>query len=307
VLCPDLHDFDLDRWLAALQPRHRIAIRHTIAGADPTIDERPDDGLPCTLPEILEAYGNRYFKIKIGADLEPAAVALAKIATILDRDGAPYWVTLDANEAFAETAQVDDAIRTLLATPVLARFAQRILYLEQPVRRADWRSQPVHRLALPIIIDESDATLEDFPRAHTLGYKGVSIKSCKGVYKALLNAARCTRLADGAFISAEDLNHPPGVALQQDLAVAALLGLQHAEKNGHHHIGFRRCEARAFETLTAQHASLYAFDTNCFRLRIERGTANLASLDSPGFASSGVTPATAAPRSMPAAEMEFLN
>src|SRR5262249_7402127 len=78
VLCPDLHDFDLDRWLAALRPRHRIAIRHTIAGADTTIDERPDDGLPCTLPEILEAYGNRYFKIKIGADLEPAAAEFAK-------------------------------------------------------------------------------------------------------------------------------------------------------------------------------------------------------------------------------------
>ena len=49
------------------------------------------------------------------------------------------------------------------------------------------------RATMPLIIDESDATLDAFPRARALGYAGVSSKSCKGFYKSLLNAARCAR------------------------------------------------------------------------------------------------------------------
>ena len=80
---------------------------------------------------------------------------------------------------------------------------------------------------VPLIIDESDATLDAFPRARALGYAGVSSKNCKGVYKSLLNAARCARwnaAQDGsnAFMTGEDLTAQPGLALQQDLAVAAL-------------------------------------------------------------------------------------
>ena len=40
------------------------------------------------------------------------------------------------------------------------------------------------------IIDEADGDYGAFPRAASLGYRGVSSKSCKGLYKSLLNAAR---------------------------------------------------------------------------------------------------------------------
>jgi hypothetical protein len=80
-----------------------------------------------------------------------------------------------------------------------------------------------------VIIDESDGEIESFPRARALGYGGVSSKDCKGFYKSLINLARC-RLwnAEGEgsfFLSGEDLTTQAGLAVQQDLALVALLGL----------------------------------------------------------------------------------
>src|SRR5204863_514653 len=56
-----------------------------------------------------------------------------------------------------------------------------------------------------------------------------------------LNAARCRlwNREEGAaryFMSGEDLTLQAGVALQQDLALVSLLGLAHAERNGHHYV-----------------------------------------------------------------------
>ena len=84
-------------------------------------------------------------------------------------------------------------------------------------------------LGVPVIIDETDGTFDDFPTAYRLGYRGTSAKTCKGVYKALLNAARCAQARDGRFIAAEDMNHPAGLTMQQDLAVGLFLGLTHGE------------------------------------------------------------------------------
>src|SRR5229473_1515408 len=93
----------------------------------------------------------------------------------------------------------------------------------------------------PVIIDESDDSLEAFPRVRRLGYTGVSSKTCKGFYKSLLNAARCRlwNREEGAvryFVSGEDLTIQAGLALQQDLALVSLLGLTHVERNGHHYV-----------------------------------------------------------------------
>ena len=64
-----------------------------------------------------------------------------------------------------------------------------------------------------------------FPRARALGYKGVSSKTCKGIYKSLINGARCAAWGDGFFMSGEDLTIQAGLALQQDLALVSLLGV----------------------------------------------------------------------------------
>ncbi len=92
-----------------------------------------------------------------------------------------------------------------------------------------------------LIIDESDGDLSSFPTACALGYAGVTSNICKGFYKSILNSARVVRLnadlqSPRYFLSAEDLNAWAGVSVQQDLALVALLGLKHVERNGHHFI-----------------------------------------------------------------------
>ena len=46
------------------------------------------------------------------------------------------------------------------------------------------------------------------------------------------------------FIAGEDLTCQAGLAVQQDLALGALIGITHAERNGHHYVdGFAETPA----------------------------------------------------------------
>ncbi len=129
-------------------------------------------------------------------------------------------------------------------------------------------------------------------QARACGYAGVSSKTCKGVYKSILNAARCAawnaeQRETRYFMSAEDLTTQAGLAVQQDLALVNLLGIEHVERNGHHYVNgmaaLPRAEQQAF--LDA-HGDVYEHSHGAVRLRIEGGRIALASLDGPGFASS---------------------
>ena len=91
-----------------------------------------------------------------------------------------------------------------------------------------------------MIIDESDAEWNSLPRAIRLGYHGTSHKNCKGVFKSIANACLLEKLRreteNSKFVmSAEDLANIGPVALMQDLAVAATLGISSVERNGHHY------------------------------------------------------------------------
>jgi hypothetical protein len=296
-LTPDLAGFDLDGFLGSLQARPAISARHTVGILD-SLDagddlRRTNDGLPATLEEVIAAYGNRYFKIKLGGDAQADVSRLVRIASVLDRLPS-YAVTLDGNEQFEGVATVDDFWRRVGATRSLDRLAAVALYFEQPLPRAETLATDVSSLdsSLPLLIDESDATLDSFPLARRCGYRGVSSKSCKGFYKSLLNAARCAQAnavpGPRAFLSGEDLTAQAGLAVQQDLALVGLLGLSHVERNGHHYVdgfagqGVGAAEQHAF--LTAQ-PGLYRDDGGNVRLAIRDGTIDLGSLAMPGFAS----------------------
>jgi hypothetical protein len=91
-----------------------------------------------------------------------------------------------------------------------------------------------------MIIDESDAHLGSCPQALESGYVGTSHKNCKGVFKGVANACLLEhrRRIDPAgryVLSGEDLCSVGPVAMLQDLAVGANLGLEHIERNGHHY------------------------------------------------------------------------
>lgn len=290
-LMPELSGFDLDAFLASLRPASTIAIRHRVSLVDPLVasdqESRVNDGLPETLSEVIATYGCRYYKIKIDGDPEADLDRLRRIAALLDASGIDYRVTLDGNEQFTDGDSIAAFFARLSAEPALRRFAQTILFLEQPIRRD---RAPVSALAarIPVIIDESDGTLDAFPRARSLGYTGVSSKVWKGLYKSILNAARAhvwnCREPGRYFLSAEDLTCEPGIALQQDLALVSWLGLSHVEKNAHHFIdGFdNRPQAEAAAFLAA-HTDLYHRQHGRVRLHLTGGEVHIGSLSVPGF------------------------
>ena len=298
ALLPELAGFDVGAFLAGLRPADALHARHTVGLVDPiTAGDQPpgtrlDDGLPETLEEVVKAYGHTYFKLKVGGDVAADVARLSAIAAVLDGLREPYVVTLDGNEQYHSVEEVLALWRAIESTPALRRLAASILFIEQPIARAQALLHDVKTLsaARPLIIDESDADLDAFPDACACGYRGVSSKACKGLYKSLLNRARCVLWNGEAggeryFMSAEDLTTQPGPGLQQDLALVALLGLTHVERNGHHYVrglsGLPPGEQRAL--LTA-HPDLYVDDAGLVRLHIARGRLDIRSLGCEGFA-----------------------
>lgn len=308
----DLAGFDFDAFLAALEPASQVAARHTVGLVDPitAADQAPgtrvDDGLPETLEEVAQAYRQRYWKLKVGGDVAADIDRLTRIAAVLDRSPDRYHATLDGNEQYADPEGVLALWRRMQSTPALNRLCASILFIEQPIKRAVALGRDVRMLAIakPVIIDESDGELGAFITATGLGYTGVSSKACKGFYKSLINLARC-RLwnadakAERYFMSAEDLTTLAGTCVQQDLALIALLGLGHVERNGHHFVdGFAGRSAAEAEAFAAAHPDLYAPSPHGPRLRIEEGVLELGSLACTGFGAT-VEPDYAALQPMP--------
>ena len=293
VLTPDLAGFDVDGFVRALRPRPSIEARHTVGLVDVLDgDGTLGDGLPETLAEVIAAYGQRAFKLKVGGDLDSDVARLAEIAAVLDRIPEPYRVTLDGNEQYQDIDGVQALMDAMRSTPALARLYESILFIEQPIERSLALETDISgaRIDKPVEIDEADGTLDAFPRARALGYRGVSSKSCKGLYKSILNAARCRHWNEAAgetryFLSAEDLSTQAGLAVQQDLALASLIGCAHLERNGHHYVngmaGAPEAEQAAF---LAAHPDLYHRSHAVVRLTINEGRMAIGSLACAGFA-----------------------
>ncbi len=286
-----------DGFLAALKPQPTIHARHTVGLVDAITSadqsERVGDGLPETLEEVVAAYGHRYFKLKVGGKVEADLERLQAIASVIDRSSQPYFASLDGNEQYESADGVLELVRGIQSTPALRRLWDSILFIEQPITRklalsVDLRTFDFGR---PVIIDESDGELDSFVQARAQGYAGVSSKTCKGLYKSVLNAVRCAawNAEEGTpryFMSAEDLTTQAGLSLQQDLALVNLLGITHVERNGHHYVnGMAALPAAEQQAFIDAHPDLYERSHGAVRLRIADGKIALASLGQPGFAS----------------------
>jgi len=292
-IIPDLNDTDIQGILAQLTPSKMLEARHTVGLVDPldTNLEPVADGLPETLEQVIETYGHRYFKIKVNGDQEADIARLKAISKILDHCCDDYKVTLDGNEQFRDADHFLKFYEKMASNDALRSFSSKILYLEQPIARATALSKDISAISsrCPVIIDESDSSLDAFPRAVELGYRGVSTKSCKGFYKSLINFARCVKMGPNYFLSAEDLTMQAGVGVQQDLALVSLLGLKHVERNGHHYVdGFHGASKEEQQRFLIAHPSLYHEQDGVVRLRIEAGKLDISSLDCIGFATDAV-------------------
>jgi len=159
---------------------------------------------------------------------------------------------------------------------------ERLSHVEQPVAREktlDARFAPGRALAarVALVIDEADGGALAFPRAAALGYRGVSAKNCKGLFRSLANAALVAArgAASGLFLCAEDLTTLPVLALQQDLATVATLGLPHVERNGHHYFrGLAHLPPDEARDALAANPDLY----DSSGLRVEAGRIAISSL-----------------------------
>jgi len=297
-LADDLAGFDVPAFLAQRPPpRTRIAARHTVGladaidGADAPADA-PADGLPATLAAAVRRYGHTHFKIKLCGDTAQDIDRLTRIARVID--GPAQLVTLDGNEQYPDAEAFAAFLDRMLSTPALENLARKTAFVEQPIRRDAALQRDVSALGgrIPLLIDESDATLGAFVQARALGYTGVSSKSCKGFYKSVLNAARCAHwnAAAGAapryFLSGEDLTMQAGIGVQQDLALVAWLGLPHVERNGHHYVnGLAAAPEAEQQALLRAHPGLYEASDGAVRLAIRGGQIDLSSLTAaPGFA-----------------------
>jgi hypothetical protein len=283
-LSRDIGDDDIAQFLASRKPLQRVAIRHTV-GLDDKIEGEGG------VDDARENSGARYFKLKLNGDPEADAARLTRIGQALLTLGYDYRVSLDANEQYADLASLGALIDRLERDSALQPIASRLLHIEQPMPRDITRVSPLGKLAgRDFIIDEADDSWDAFPAARALGYRGISSKSCKGIYKSIVNATRAAKWSrenEKFFVTGEDLTCQAGLAVQQDLALGALIGVTHAERNGHHYVdgfaGTPDAEAQAF---LSAHPDLYIKDENNIRLSIHDGDLLTASLRAPGFATS---------------------
>ena len=277
-------------------PVTRVAVRHTVGMLDPlratdlADADRIHDGLPETLAEDLDTYGGAWLKVKIGAGVDRDRERLLDLARFcVERDQA-FGFSLDGNEQYEDLDEVLSLLQAVAAEPVGARLLKGLAWIEQPLSRQHTFDPQRHRSGqrvadfAPLLIDEADAAPRSFERARELGYRGVSVKSCKGVFRALCNFGICQ--GDAAlFQSGEDLTNVGVLALQQDLVIQSVLGSSHVERNGHRYFrGLDHLPGDVARRALSDHADLYRELDVGAALRIQRGAVDAtSSLQSVGF------------------------
>jgi len=280
-------------WLPAEAPREVFA-RHTVGLSDPLTDEEiPDedrvaDVLPQSLTACIRFYGMRHFKLKINGERARDQARLARMAQIFATEcGSDYAFSLDGNECFQEVATFKNYVTELQAKVGDTDFWSKLLFIEQPWHRNVALSPAIGELAAawpdrpPIIIDESDAELTSLPTALKLGYAGTSHKNCKGVFKGVANACLLAqRRSQGltAMMSGEDLSNVAPVAVLQDLAAQACLGITSVERNGHHYFaGLTQFPESLQNAMLTNHADLFTKEvTGWPRIDVRNGHLALA-------------------------------
>jgi hypothetical protein len=273
-----------------------VGLADPLTAADIAPDERLGDGFPQSLEEYVAQSGVRFFKVKVSNRLDWDLARLETVAAIAERKlGSNYHVTLDGNEQYKAAEQFDEFISRLRSNPRLATLFENILVIEQPLERnialTPEHTQGIRQLGetVPVIIDESDGFRDAYPRAVELGYRGISCKSCKGVIRALLNVGLTWHLNGRGqhstyVITGEDLCTVGIIPVQSDLCLAASLGLEHVERNGHHyHRGLSYLPEVEQQAAFAAHPDFYARQHGVIAPRMLDGQFRMGSFQCPGL------------------------
>jgi hypothetical protein len=285
------------------EPLRSVIIRHTVGLSDPLLEadiplaEKVEDGLPQSLESCIRAYGLTHFKIKLCGDSDRDLPRLRQLADIIVKQtGGDFAFTLDGNEQFHSVESFQKLWQMIVRDAGLRTFLQKLIFVEQPFHRdvalaeplisslREWEERP------PMIIDESDGTLDALPRALAGGYNGTSHKNCKGIFKGIANACliahrKATDSGRSYVLSAEDLVNVGPVALLQDLAVASSFGIPHIERNGHHYLrGLSMYSPKIQDAVLLHHPDLYRRHERGFAtLKIADGRIDIGSVVDAGF------------------------
>lgn len=272
-----------------------VQVRHTVGMLDPLreadLDDVVDDDEPRSLERYLRAHRVRWLKVKVGQGLDADRDRLLAIARLCEDLDVDVGITLDGNEQYPSLEAVADLLDATAAEPRGKKLLQRLAHVEQPLPRATTFDEAANRCIdrvrayAPLVLDEADALPSSFPRALALGWRGCSIKNCKGVFRGLANAAHARRFGNAAFVCGEDLTNLPVLALQQDLATMTALGIAHVERNGHHYFrGLDHLPEEVQQAAARCHPDLYETRRDgSVRLRIDDGILRCGSLLGPGY------------------------
>jgi L-alanine-DL-glutamate epimerase-like enolase superfamily enzyme len=305
-----------ERPLSSIRARHTIGLGDPLTAVDVTDENKAEDNLPLDLESCIRTYGLTHFKIKVCGNLE---IDLPRLEALSELLGPEALFTLDGNEQYSsinafrehwEAWREKEKIRVLLDTG--------LLLIEQPAHRdesfassvssefAAWPDRPA------FIIDEADGAIDSLPQALALGYDGVSHKNCKGMVKGLANAAT---LAEGGrnreravHLSGEDLANVGPIALFQDLAMMAALGIEHVERNGHHYFkGLSAWPESVQASMLENHDDLYRAHPEGYpTLGIKDGMLELSSLNAAPFGPSELLDVSALERVDPTDSEGFI-
>lgn len=288
-------------WLPE-EPGASVYVRQTVGLGDPLADadiaaaDRLHDGWPQAIEHYATRRGVRYYKVKVSNRLEADVDRLTRLADLLERHlGHEYRLTLDGNEQYKRADDFDALIERIKTRPGLTTLWANVLVIEQPFDRTlaleGSRIGGLKALSAvkPVIIDESDGTLDAYARAIEVGYRGVSSKNCKGAIRSLLNAG-LTWVHNGRgsrhefVMTGEDLCSVGIIPTQSDLCLAATLGLQHVERNGHHyHPGLSYLPEQQRRAALAAHGDFYVHEHGIVGPHIVDGQLHIASLQCDGF------------------------
>lgn len=290
-------DFLSNKPLDHVISRHTVGLSDPLTNGDISDNDRLNDGLPQSLEDCKKTYGLKHFKIKICGDFKTDLHRIEAISKILDSvTQSDFAFSLDGNEQFTSAEVFKEYWHELTTENTLKTFFDKLLFIEQPLHREvalneevgevlhKWINRPT------IIIDESDGDLDSASRALELGYDGTSHKNCKGVFKSIANASMIQKRKPDSphrplILSGEDLCNQGPVSIMQDLCVAASLGIQSVERNGHHY-----CAGLSAHPLSVQkemlndHPDVYAPSNNGWpSVVIQQGCISTQSINASPF------------------------
>lgn len=288
-------------WLPT-RPTTEISVRQTVGLGDPLRlsdippAERLNDGWPQAVEEYIARRGVRYFKVKVSNQLDRDLERLTRIAQLLEQHlGTDYFLTLDGNEQYKRAEEFEQLIAAFRSRRELATLWNNVLVIEQPLDRkialSAGQTSGIRELSQskPVIIDESDGTLDAYHQALELGYRGVSSKNCKSAIKSLLNAGLSWRRNDCGkrrdfVMTGEDLCSVGIIPTQSDLCLVATLGLSHVERNGHHyHPGLSYLPESERRAALAKHGDFYVEEGGIIGPNIVGGRFRIGSLQCVGY------------------------